>query len=367
MNNILSWLPVIFYCANFYRMIGKSPLPYMISLVACGTVGLVKMIVDKSLNRNLLISFFVFYVITSILAWLTNGNVTPEDIIINMLFYGMFVLMLSCPVNYFQGFVAFYSTAFFFLSSFLSGLVIFQLLTSSGNYVSVLLILSVAIYYMGMYNSKRTFCFYDILPALICLLISLLAGGRGGILSTSFLLVLIIYCYTKRINKGNNRFKNIMILLLLSSTLVYIFLMTDIMDEFLTFRKFESKGMESERIGIWSRYISKCGESIIYFLFGASLEEISVIRSLGMNCHNSFIQLHAYNGIIMFISFLIILTKSVLYYFRHKKSILLIVILTIVIRGMTDKFIFGQYGMPIMMYLTFLPFAYNKVLNTSLK
>ena len=128
-------------------------------------------------------------------------------------------------------------------------------------------------------------------------------------------------------------------------------------DQLYLFEKFEDKGMDSSRVDIWNAYFGKACENPINFLFGAPIQEIPLISSFEGNCHNSFIQLHAYNGVFMFAVFFFMLYKSVKKYYKFKVFLLLVILLTMFVRGMTDKFIFGQYGMPIMLYLVAIPFG----------
>ena len=288
------------------------------------------------------------------------GNLSLNDLIKCFFLFGIIVSLYAFPIKYYQGFVFFYVVVAYFVNLFFTGALAKEILISSGNYVSVVLILSACIYYMGLHNSGKVFGVIDIVPSIICFMMSIWARGRGGIISTAFLLVLVVFVLIKQ-----NRGKDTMSYKVFKYAVVFVILYllwksVDLIEEILILDKFENQGLDTPRPFMWAAYLSKMMESPIYILMGAPLDEISVIHSFANNTHNSFLQLHAFNGILMFVVFFYCLYRAIVYYIRNDMLALLVITLTIVMRGMTDKFIFGQYGMPIMLFLAFYPFAYVK-------
>ena len=126
-------------------------------------------------------------------------------------------------------------------------------------------------------------------------------------------------------------------------------------DDIINLEKFDELGMGSNgRDIIWSTYLERVWDSLFYLLFGAPLIDVSGTDN---NPHNSFILLHSNHGIFLLVFFFYILLRSLHHY--AKRSLLLFVItLCLIIRGMTDIFIFETYGMPVMLYLSFYPYAF---------
>lgn len=233
-------------------------------------------------------------------------------------------------------------------------------LTSSSNYVSVLMILSAALYYISLYNSGEKIKLIHLFPALICFMLSIWARGRGGILTCTILLALLVLCYTINFahSGGSIRYFVIAIIVIVALGGLYVANINPIEDYF-SLGKWSNKGFNNnDREIIWAAYYEKVKESVIYIMNGAPLNDIPIIHSFNNNTHNSFIQLHANNGLVPFLIFMIFMVKSLIRYIRENKYLMAIVLFTLFIRGMTEKFIFGQYGMPIMMYLVLEPYIY---------
>ncbi len=359
---LIGWLPILFYLANLYRMTGHSSSLYLISLFVIGIIGLIILFFKRKIQRNILLFTLGIYLFTGIINLLVIRNVDYIDLIVDMLLFGIMIVMLAYPITYLQGSIGFYVSAAVFFYGYISNANTIIFLTSSRNYISILLILAVSLYYIAVQNTDRTIKLIDLFPALICFFLSIWATGRGGILSSFILFSLLTLYYIKNYVKQNLKRYGFLILIILC-ILIYL-IINDInpLEKFMDLGKWSSKGSDNTaRELIWSSYFEKLGENIIYIFTGAPLDQIPIIHAYGNNLHNSFLQLHANNGLIMFILFFVLLIKTLIYLMRNKKTLMVIVILTILARGMTDKFIFGQYGMPIMMYLILYPYAGQNV------
>lgn len=359
-NNIGSWLVVFFYLANLLRMTNHSGAPYVMMILIAGLVGLYQLISNKNLNRFFLLSIFVIYTFTGFLSFFFVGNQSFSDLFRNMLLYGVAILMLAFPINYFQGTIVFYITAYTYANLLFSGDFIRDLMVSSENYISVMLILSACLYYIGLYNSKRNMLLFDVIPPIVCFILSILANGRGGIISSALFFFLLLGVYIKNLKRSNLILYKFSILIM---SFLFIFVLwkgLNIIDAFLSLGKLRSDGLNTSRFYMWSSYFSKVTDSIIYFFNGAPLNDIPSIHQFENNTHNSFLQLHAFNGLFMFFAFFFLLYRSLHSYINNGNYVLFIISVIVIVRGMTDKFIFGQYGMPIMMCIVFLPFAYSK-------
>ena len=244
-----------------------------------------------------------------------------------------------------------------FLAAYFRGSYAFTVLTSSGNYVSVILILASAYYYFCVQNSDHGFNIKDILPALLSFMLAIWARGRGGILASALLLLLILFYYIRNYAKKNTRRFSVVIFSIIIVVTVLLLQNINLLNTFMSLGKWQYRGLDNAaRELIWGSYFNNLKENPLYVIFGAPLNDIHIIYSYGNNTHNSFLQLHATNGLITFILFCILLIRSFIFYLKNNKELNVIAIIAIVVRGMTDKFIFGQYGMPIMLYLVLWPY-----------
>lgn len=353
----MQWLPALFYLANVYMRTGHTSALYLVTLFVVGIIGLV---ILWRINNNgkvvIYITMFI-YLLSGILNCFIIGNVTLIALANDVFLFGIMVLMLVFPMDLFKGTVFFYVSISIFIYSYIMGIPAHAVLTSSGNYVSVLMILSAALYYISLSNSKRTIMINHLLPAAICFLLSIWAKGRGGILSSTVLFVLlIIYYLICHARSGSSRSLAFVIALVVA-VIVYLYISNiNLLETFFSLGKWSSRGIDnSSRELIWGAYFEKMKESVLYIINGAPLDQISIIHSFNNNTHNSFIQLHAHNGLIPFALFVVCMIKSLVNYINDKRFLMAIVLLSILIRGMSDKFIFGQYGMPILMYTILFP------------
>lgn len=357
-DSVLQWLPVLFFLFNVYMRTGHSSSLYLITLLVTGIIGLLILMSTRSVRSDVLYITIAIYFISGIFNFLIIGNVSLIDLANDALLFGVMSLMLLHPMDLKKGTVFFYISIVTFVYAYFTGTQASSVLTSSGNYVSVLMILSAAVYYISFYNSKKDLKLVHLLPALLCFLFSVWAKGRGGILACAVLFVLLLLyyliCYAQ--SGGSKRIVFLAVVVIIAVTYLYI-KNINLIDAFFSLGKWSYRGVDNTaREIIWGAYFEKMKESFLYILNGAPLDQIPIIHSLNNNTHNSFIQLHANNGLIPFILFTIFMIRSFFYYIKNKEFLLAIVLFAVFIRGMSDKFIFGQYGMPIMMYLVLFPY-----------
>lgn len=358
--SFLSLLPILYYLTNLYRMTDHSAVPFIVMTVVAGSVGFFLFFFGKGIKKGVLLFFYIIYIATLFLNIVIIENVKFLDIITDTLLFGITVVMFAFPHSYSQGVLFFGLSLLPFLFSSFTGSETHYVLTSSGNYISVLMILSMSIFYIGLNNEKRELKWFDIIPAFICFLLAVWAKGRGGILSCGFLLVMMLLVYMQGVlQKKMRRWLLFWVMLFLACMIILISDIT-IIDNITNLGKWGSRGMDNTpRLELWSGYFTKMNESFVYALMGVPLFEVASIHAIGDNPHNSFIYLHATNGLLTSIFFMFLLVSSCIYQFHKKQFVLLVLTMTIVLRGMTDKFIFGQYGMPIFLYLVLYPFVHK--------
>lgn len=358
LSALIEWLPVLFYLANLYRMTGHSSALYLICLYVVGMIGLLLLFLGKKMDRNMVLIFLVVYLITGLVNCSIIGNIGYQDLVSDMLLFGIMFVMFAYPMTYMQGIIAFYGSVAVFFYGYLTNSNTVNFLTSSRNYISVLLILVASLYYIALQNAEREIKLIDLLPAFFCFLLSIWATGRGGILSSFVLLALVTLYYAKNYAKHSTK-RYLLLGLIIMLVVVYLLASNvNLLDSFMNLGKWSSRGTDNTTRGlIWGSYFEKLRGNFLYVLTGAPLNQISIIHAYNNNTHNSFLQLHANNGLIMFAMFFVLMIRSLVYHKKNEKELLAIITITIVVRGMTDKFIFGQYGMPIMMYLVLYPYV----------
>ena len=363
-NRWIVALPGLFYLANLARMLGLGSLAYLFTLVVGGGVGFAYYLIQRDKNIRIFIPFFWMYIFTLLLNWLIINNVGASEIASSVLLVGISLLMLLQPWSKKYGAVVFYLTAALFYNS-MRGATTRQILTSSSNYISVLLLLACAYYYIAVERNSGKIRLIDLIPSFISLYISIWAGGRGGILAFTFLTVCLLILYLKTITSRNAKRAVIIACVLMFAILIVAYRNISLIQTFMGLGRWADRGADnSSRSAIWSSYISKAFESFLYLLFGAPLSRIPIINVFEGNTHNSFLQLHAYNGIIMFVVVFVMIFTSLWSYIKTRQYIMTAIMMTIIIRGMTDKFIFCQYGMPIQLFFILYPGVSLRNTNT---
>ncbi len=357
-SDLITFIPGAFFIANLLRMTSFSTIPYFAALFA-GAIGWIKCFELRRYRKAEM--FFLIYFITLLLGWAVNGNVSVSDIGVSVLLTGLAFIMLFNKWTKRYGLFVFAVIVLILAYRIVTIRYRSSILTSSSNYISVVLLLAAFFYYAGIENERLPVKAPDLIPAVIVFAICVWAKGRGGILSALVLCAWIALAYYKTTAKGNAEKTVLIAVLLLLAVLYVVFMRIDLVDVFMGLGKFASRGVTSDsRLAFWKSYFDKATESPAYFLFGAPLDDIPAIHDAGNNCHNSFIQLHAYNGLVMFVLFFVMAAKAAIRYLKEKQYLLLGFLFTLTLRGMTDKYVFGQYGMPIFFYLVLIPLMNQK-------
>ena len=352
---LLAVLPGLYYLGNLIRLMNISMLPYYLFMAAAGVAGLAYALGQKKYNVTYLVLFFTAYIVTLAFNWLIVRNNSISTIASNFLLLGIALLLLLDLHSLKFGAFVFYTSAVMILyRMFTSGRR--RILTSSANYISIAILLPCALYYMALEKEKGEVRFIDLLPAVIAFNISIMAEGRGGILSCLVLLIAMLLLHMRTLAEGRKRRTVIFVLIFLLAAVILYMRNFSLVDTFLGLGKYRNRGISTNgRMTLWRSYYEGIRESAAYILFGGPVNRIQATANYGGNTHNSFIQLHAYNGLVMLLIVAIASVRAAVSYIREKQFITLTVLLVIILRGMTDKYIFGQYGMPIFLFLILAP------------
>lgn len=227
----------------------------------------------------------------------------------------------------------------------------------SNNFVSIIILFPVVMYYAiaEQYRDKISY-----IPALIVWILSLLASGRSGIGASSILFVSIFLYCELRSEKSKQQSRVLFIFGILWKTILIILIGVVIYYIFVEYssvilRKFLQSGFDNQaRAVIWKDYIDHTFDSLKNIVLGTPKENLIMGRIFEGNAHNSFINIHVDNGILVLIVFGY-LVYSIVYAVKNKKWIFLICLVTFCFRAFFDNVFWGTKGTAILMYFMFFP------------
>lgn len=201
----------------------------------------------------------------------------------------------------------------------------------SENMISVLSISLLILYYIGITNKgeirkrRNEILIITSINVIICFF----AIGRGGIITSIFLLAGTIYYYFKD-SLNTKKF----ILVSLVAPVIIAISYSNFYSIFAQ-TKFDEQGLESfGRLIAAGDYLKRIFSNSIYLLFGVPGSQIKHYITLG-HLHNSFLQAHAFMGIGVFLIIgLILYTANKL--FNTNQGLLFISLIALSIRAYTD-------------------------------
>ena len=118
-----------------------------------------------------------------------------------------------------------------------------------------------------------------------------------------------------------------------------------------SFAKFEQLGLsDNGRYNIWEDYIYKGNESTMNLFWGGPIGEVPRLERFAGNLHNSFLSIHACNGIILLGVVLLIIAKRIIRGIKDRSWVYLGCFLVIIVRGFTDQMLWGTSITPIFSY-----------------
>lgn len=205
----------------------------------------------------------------------------------------------------------------------------------SENYLSVILIMNIITIYMVKFRQKETI---TILPAFIGFFLSIMAIGRSGIVTSGFLLVLVLWLKWRHFSVLK---KAVSFLALITPILAIMFLkwgaILNILENMSVFEKFTNGGLDSpSRDIIKEAYLSNINS--FTFFVGYNYADNYWFQHYGLNPHNSYIRLHYFSGILFFVIILLLLMSLLK---LVKKNIFFAGMLAVIlIRSWTDSVIF---------------------------
>ena len=220
----------------------------------------------------------------------------------------------------------------FFMSHAVLGVNPEGIFTISRNFISVLMILSVAFYYIACTKNEKS---PEVLIPIFVLAICLWAIGRSGIISAALLLV------------GTTVLSNKKTTILAVYSLIAISVIAVAGERLLAYVEIFQVGIERfERLSasgpdprelIFDEYFAITSTHLKYIFFGTPLGLVIEISAVGGNPHNAYISLHASFGMLGLTYFMLLSAVSLAKLWRAKLRYLTLVFLILLLRSAFDS------------------------------
>lgn len=350
-------LLAMYFFLLLYHEISNSifvKLAWLVVMSSCAGLGLIRI---KKLSDFDVVSFVVIFLFTGLLNKLIIGNINITNYV---------YMIMSLGVSFFLMQPIFRLKTIYMTIVFMSLVVIIAFIRKgfsvsffgdlSNNYMSVIFIIPISIYYSEIERQHEKI---RILPVVLLLFVSCLAQGRSGIIVSGFILFAVLFFYIKQNKDAVESKSKILyvlgwvILIVTAIVLVIVNLDSVMNSSFLwRFKKYGTYG--TGRKGIWGEYISKTFETPKYLFFGTDFNILFYMIRYRNNLHNSYLMIHAYNGIIMLLFILNQIIKRCKNIYKEKKWISLVCIIAFCARGFSDKIFWGNAtAMPLLFYFIF--------------
>jgi hypothetical protein len=336
------------------NLIGITSFVYILSNLKKNFVS------TKTIYKSTLFKFFIICFVSTFFVEIINNRLYLFNLIYPISFISVsFLLVKSKPSPLPFALVSLLIFIYLF-SLFMQGTPPTQWVKGSRNFVSILVLYLtiVTICVSHIYENKDNIIIHLFFP-LMTLIISVLALGRSGII-TSVLLLLICLSHIL-IKQKKNIFSLISVVFIISAASYYFVQNLDyIQNSFLY--KFETKGMGlDERAVVLDLYLNKI--DIVSFFY--SLPNLDFIFSTqGISLHNSYLNWHysyGFGAIILVIIILFTLIKLFL-----KDRFLSFILTTILFRSFSDQVLLSDgilLGLPFMLIFAIYDFSINSKLK----
>jgi len=224
---------------------------------------------------------------------------------------------------------------------------------SSRNYVSIKLLFTSTLITLIAYRQCNKVIIW---PAIFTLIMSIMAVGRGGILCSSLNFLALLYI--RYIRNLNNKFKFLILFLMIVPVILYWSAIEDFYDASDQLARVREMGFEdTAREDIWEEYFSNI--DLATFFTGYDFTTNRWIHGYEDNPHNSFILLHAYLGIFILVPIYLLL-YSFYSHLKRKQYIYILPLIVLIIRSFTDVIFLNYYDFIIIIFV-YHSFMENKI------
>ena len=223
-------------------------------------------------------------------------------------------------------------------------------ISSSTNYVSVFLMYPALVYYTLREKKNKSI---PIWPVALVFILSLLSRGRGGIISSAvFFAGVFLAKYHNTTSKGKLYFFFILFVVFIVAISNIGWIVERVKSSVVT-EYFRARGLRSSRIQIWGDYLEQASSDWKSFLFGPVMSKTMAGTVFSGNTHNSFLNIHRNNGIVMLILILFLLGKNALISIKKREYVYLTCLTAAVVRAFTDNVFWLTYGSAVFFFLLF--------------
>jgi len=343
---------LFFLFSVLHQMIGeKDDLLFLRLTQIIGMSALLKLLYEinfQDVIKKRSFKIVLICVISAFLVGIANNRLYLLNLIYPLSFFSIayFIVKVKPSPTIFVIISLFVFASLFYF--FLRGISPEEWLKGSRNYVSVVLIyLTTVTICIAYINNKTQEVLINLILPFLCLIFSVIALGRSGIITSFFLFIASI------INSLNNIKNNSVIKWFIFFTSIgIIYFVSENFDiiESTYLYKFDTKGLDlAERGYIIDLYIDNI--DIISFIFGP-LNVDSIYMYEGITLHNSYLHWHYSYGLGAFIIFFLVL-KSTFKSFKYSTYFNLLLAL-ILVRSFSDQILLSDgilLGLPLFIIL----------------
>ena len=344
---LFSFAGPVFLWLQFFRFVTPSRDSYLVftSLsLAIGFLFLIMAAFSKRPSKSIFVFIFTFLVLAAITALARQiDDLTP--ILFFLSHIGFAWAMLLGRPSHRVALAHLLVLIGFFYFQIVFGYDPELVFVISRNYISVVLILAVTIYFFSCVDEEKN-------PSALVLLavtaILFWAIGRAGILS-GLLLLLGTFLISNRRYAASIAF--LLFLAAAGSTIFENALLRIDLTQFFSIGidRFERLAIDGHRNYINSEYWGVVSSDITALLFGAPIEGVRAIAEVDGNPHNSVISLHILTGLAGVLLMMWLLAKSFFVLLRRSRKLVALALFVAVFRSFFDSTAFqGQLDVPIL-------------------
>jgi hypothetical protein len=204
-----------------------------------------------------------------------------------------------------------------------------SIFTVSRNFISIILIISIAFYYFACAQKNISPSLYVPILGLVLMLWGI---GRAGIASGTIILIGTLILSNRRVFTGFIAMA-VLAVVFVSSTQS----LEKLEGFYVGLERLERMGTDGQRSYINSEYLSRIANHSDELLFGGQLDKIPSVVEVDGNPHNSYIKLHTVFGLIGITLLSVTILTSITRLYILKKRLLLLMLLVTTFRSAFDS------------------------------
>ena len=319
---------------------------FYFALLLCAIAGMCS--IKKERLQNVIILFLFLF--SGIINYLVVGNASISFLFYLVLFWGVGNALNSKYLSEQMMLIVIILNIAIILYKILTvGLYGRFFISGTNNFVSVYLMYPTVVYYSIVAKNKSRI---KMLPIIVIWVMTLLARGRGGIISVSVFLLMVYYLKYRSLHSRKRMIVNIVIFAVIVIITANLESIISVISSSIVMEQFNERGgLESSRTRFWGEYLKKTMLSFQNVMFGTSVSEMFIGRKLGGNPHNSLIEVHMFNGMVGGVTIIGLLFKQFFNNVNRKNYLFICCALFALLRGFTDHVLWNSYGTPILFFL----------------